>query len=442
MFCTACGTKNGAGSRFCKQCGQRLEEALADSAEAVRPLSEEEQAALLERAYRLFREGELDTASTLCKESLRLRESAPAYSLLGQSYASQGQREQAIQAYERVLQLDPDSISDRVQLDALRAQEAAPVTPHIIFSGRRPSSGNLPRVLALACIGILLLLVGSALALQMRAHTPDNGRRDAVVPAPISQFVPGASAYGSVSSLASKETASQSAAATHSQPAQNTSSAPAYSLYPPIYVYQAPAPRTPPPSRGILRETHAISSAPVRLPSFRQAAPGKGRGEEDRILLPDHTDDKDHIFIQVHAANPDGSQKQASAGGTGENSGYRASVRASQSGASEDAPSEGEVHSQMAIANSLKMKGDYAGAIKVYTQALGAAGDNADASASIYEQLGLCFESRGDKTSAVTNFQKAIDAFNHMIQAGHKVEEARAGIRACNTGIKACNSDG
>ncbi|HLV78641.1 MAG TPA: hypothetical protein VKT32_00125 [Chthonomonadaceae bacterium] len=424
-----------------------MEETVAPT-ESNRTLSQEEQAAaLLERAYRLFQEGETATALTLARESLRLRDNAPAHSLLAQIYASQGEREQAIRAYECVLDLDPDSLTDRLQRDALRAEAAAPspVVPHIILAGRSHTTGNLPRALAFAGVGILLALVGSALALQMHGHAPEIARAASALPPAASQGTAVPDHSASAPSRPGKEAAARPAAPSQAQPTQNASVASLYppAFYPPFYVYPPSAAPAPAPSRHVLRETHAIAPASIRLASARHPSSGNGSGE-DRILLSAAGDDKDHITFHIHEANSQGGSKESSASGRSGDEGYRASIRSAPSGADSgaDAPSLGEIHSQMAFANSLKLKGDFAGAIKVYTQALNAAGDNADANAGIYEQLGLCFESRGDKMSAITNFQKAIDAFNRMIQAGHKVEEARAGLRACNTGIRACNTDG
>src|SRR5262245_48764648 len=125
MFCTACGIKNADDSNFCRQCGHALERPAAHSVseEAFeRALPEEEQVgALLERAYRLRKAGNVPGAIALCEEALRLRpDSTSAHSLLGQLYELEGERDLAVREYERVLQLNPGSIADRVKLDALR----------------------------------------------------------------------------------------------------------------------------------------------------------------------------------------------------------------------------------------------------------------------------------------------------------------------------------
>ena len=96
MFCTACGEKNAANNRFCRQCGHKLEPAAATriSEDAFdRALPDDEQAtALLERAYHLRKTGDLAGAIALCHEVLELKPaSTTAHGLLGQLYEQNGE---------------------------------------------------------------------------------------------------------------------------------------------------------------------------------------------------------------------------------------------------------------------------------------------------------------------------------------------------------------
>src|SRR3954468_21875645 len=87
MFCTDCGAKNVAESNFCRQCGHKLEKTSPKISEEAfdRALPEEEQvSALLERAYRLRKAGDLAAAAALCEDALLLKpDSTSAHSLRG-----------------------------------------------------------------------------------------------------------------------------------------------------------------------------------------------------------------------------------------------------------------------------------------------------------------------------------------------------------------------
>src|SRR5439155_1538329 len=91
MYCTACGAKNAAESNFCRQCGQQLDRTPPKISEEDfdRALPAEEQlSALLDRAYRLRKTGDLATAVALCEEALRLNpDSTSAHSLRGRPAA-------------------------------------------------------------------------------------------------------------------------------------------------------------------------------------------------------------------------------------------------------------------------------------------------------------------------------------------------------------------
>src|SRR5579862_7196131 len=102
MFCTQCGTENGDDSRFCKQCGHKLNAATSPPVGSHAPVETSQDARvkeLLDRAYQARKEGDADQAVMLCREALRLHpDDVMAHALLSQLYEAIGEREMAIRA--------------------------------------------------------------------------------------------------------------------------------------------------------------------------------------------------------------------------------------------------------------------------------------------------------------------------------------------------------
>src|SRR5579871_1098194 len=182
MFCTACGTKNGSDSNYCKQCGQKLEKFVPSKISEEdfdRALPENERVtALLERAYRARKEDNRIEAIRLCEEALLLHpDSTTAHSLLGQLYEQGGEREQAIREYTRVLELNPGSIADRVKLDQLREgailapPHKSPASQVVLMNRPGPSSVSPGARWTASFLGAgALILLGGWLGLQWHAH--------------------------------------------------------------------------------------------------------------------------------------------------------------------------------------------------------------------------------------------------------------------------------
>lgn len=437
MFCTACGTKNGPDSNYCKQCGHRLEKPTQKISETdfARALPEDEQVnALLERAYQLRKEGDLGAAIGLCREAAQLRpESTSAHSLLGRLYERQGDRMLALQEYERVLELNPGSIADRVKLDELRGdgiptEHANGVHPHIVIAERGPNATPARRGLALALVTALFLLMGGALALQLQTKTRPSGPPNTRLASAVNTGVP-APVH---SAAGSKE------GATTAQSSTATGGISFINPYPPIYFTSPPQPaktvyvrQSPPPT----------TPATVHPNASRLPANVSSKESGDRVVLGES--DKagasgDEVTIQV-PNGPTGKGGSNDPGiiaemhmGTDKNPNAKGSDSSAPSSAT-----SGQAHSQIAIGNQNKLSGNYTQAIKAYQMALDNGSDDADR-AYCYQAIGQCFQYKGDKASAVNNYTKAIDLYNGMKTAKQKVEEANSGIRSCQAGIKAC----
>jgi tetratricopeptide (TPR) repeat protein len=419
-----------ADSNYCKQCGHKLEQTASvkiSEEDYDRALPEEEQvSALLERAYRLRAEGDIGGAVALCEEILVLRpNSTSAHSLLGQLYEQSGRHAQAIQELETVLRLNPGSIADRVKLDELRnggkPADRQSVPPRVMLL-EGPHGGDSLLRLLVAGVVIVALALGGAYAVASHA------RPDATASA----------GHGSLSALPPSTVPQTSKAAdspvTSNNPAtvaSNSSGAPSYGFFPP-YLY--PAPSAPP--AIVIRENSPSQRADAPASSKRQAS---GRPTKQAAA----TEDGNHVMLGGDGGSEDTGPyiiqiSKPPASQTSHNPPPDKNVVIIQppsgnNSASGDHPATAEARGAMAMALDLYQKHNYAQAINTYTKALPGAGDD---KAVVYQQMARCYQKLGDKNSANTNYQSAINEYQRLVDAKRNVDSAQIGIRICQSGIK------
>jgi tetratricopeptide (TPR) repeat protein len=440
MFCTSCGTKNAADSKFCKQCGHELEKTTGSRVREEdfdRALPEDEQInALLERAYRARKAGDTAHAIVLCQEALQLRpDSTTAHSLLGQLYESIGEHDLAIRAYERVLQLNPGSIADRVKLDELRggdlpALRGAPA-PHIVLTQDRPRQ-SVNQLMGGIALAIILLLVGASVGLAWRVHSALTGGTNSATTNGTRTTSTGPAGQNNTISNNVRDGASPANATADKQNLASTqapvTTASAYNPFPwnmpPTIIYQQEPIRTiqtQPPSSA----DHGTGLAPVRMSNAKPGNSGNGGG---RVFLQEEQSDGATTVIPV---GPQDTQKAAGPG--------RIDVYVNPKGSA--TPDRGQAagydaRSHIAAGDDYKSTQEWDKAIQAYSLALPTAGDEV---ASVYQQIALCYQRKGDKTSAITNYHTSIKEFQKLIDAGKQVELAQEGINTCEKAIKACN---
>jgi tetratricopeptide (TPR) repeat protein len=477
MFCTACGTRNADVSNFCKQCGHNLERtdsnSRSDAASGPALLPEAQVVALLERAYRLRKSGELPAAVQLCEEALRLNpESTSVHSLLGQIHEQMGNRDAAIQEYERVLQLNPGSIADRLKLDELRADGLpAPLHPRsapAVLMAKRSSPGPNPsgrQMLGIAGVGGALMLLGGLLAIQFRAHQEQNpsglSRQTTGVGATNPQSdarltggaAPGTGVASNPGTPVGAGTASPNAVVSNANvgspglPANATFTG--YQQgYPPPPVYNNNTPPTrvvyttaPPATGGGSRRSGTLPNM-----SNMRVQP-VGDGSEERIHLAEGSGGQYSINIKPggdsELTSPIKSSATSKKGIPNEGSAIPGKIKVHSNGGgngevSAPPPSSTEAQSLIMIASDKFKTGDYEAAIKSYNRALPGAGSQ---TAYVYQQMGICFQRIKNKTRAIENFNTAIREYQKLEQANQQVDLAHAGIKVCENGIKLCNAE-
>lgn len=155
MTCTHCKTNNTLDSLFCKSCGREI-------SEQMRELARDENMKLLSRGYELLSLGRNEEAELIAKSVIEIDPNAAgAYSLLGMFYEREGEMVLALEAYERVVELNPDSALDKIKVTQVRnvitrlAQEPAPV------NRKRALVGAACAILVVACTGAAIAIANS-----------------------------------------------------------------------------------------------------------------------------------------------------------------------------------------------------------------------------------------------------------------------------------------
>ncbi|HEX5324115.1 MAG TPA: tetratricopeptide repeat protein, partial [Capsulimonadaceae bacterium] len=126
IFCTQCGTPNTRDSKFCKECGESLVTTYAPKISSdpfvQAGLGRDDQVQrLLDMAFWHNEAGNIGAALLACQAALALNDrSVTAWSLMGCLYEKKGDLDKAIEAFEVVTALNPDSMADAQKLEALR----------------------------------------------------------------------------------------------------------------------------------------------------------------------------------------------------------------------------------------------------------------------------------------------------------------------------------
>ncbi len=426
MYCTECGAKNTPDSHFCRECGHKFEVIphKISEEEYDRALPEDERvSALLERAYRFRKSGELSAVIALCQEAIAIKpDSAAAHSMLGQIYDTIGDKEKAILEYETIVLMNPGSVADRLKLDQLKGsgsqvvQQQAP--PRAVFVDHTaPNRSFTPAPLLLAGGAFGLVLISAAVGYMLRSSTAENK--------PIS---PG------------KDRTEQRVAQkldNNALPLQPANPVPVTSPgsygQQPIFVYPPIQPQ--PKIVYVPTPGGKVSGIKTDQSGTRVGV----RTANNRVYLPldppdEITPSRDgKITITVPPADL---AKQPKPDPNDANS--RTNIQIS----SPIKPSSGTNSSNVSSAqpflmmgNQLKMQEKYPQAIDAYKKALAVSGDG---SADVNQKIAYCYQLSGKKQSARTYYQSAIDSYRQLEKEGRLTDAGRNGLKASETGMKLC----
>jgi len=420
MFCTQCGAYNTDDSRFCHQCGHRLqpERKMPPLDESVFQLDSPEQQQkiqqLLDEALTHESQGRLHEAALACEGVLVLDPAnTSAHSLLGLIYEKQGDLQKALAEYEKVVALNPDSVADRAKLEEVRRRlHMPPPRPP------REEPNQAPLLIAIFVAVGLFVLGLAAMNYQARPKTsPSPTQTPAVTQSapsaaypPYNWYAPAAPGYAPppVPPMPPLNPDNLSVAPPRERSAEQQGSA--------TRAERTPLPPLPP--------ITVVPSQPATTPSPSNRSQGSTGSQEPSIggsvVMPD-------VALQPGAGGQTPERQPVMEitvrPGTGGNGGVVAPP-----------PPSMESEDLMRVAQQHQLAGRYREAIPLYQKALQGATDKG----FIYQQIGLCYQRLGELDSARNAYQQAIAEYERQIAANQNVERARRGLEAAKQGLAAC----
>ena len=160
MKCKSCGIENEPDAKFCRECGQKLGEAVPPK--SVAPDDRIKIGELIYTAYKHKEAGSIDDAILACQGALALNDgSAPAHALLGSLYELKGDIAAAIYEYEKAVELDPGSTANCRKLESLKSIRVARPLKSSFLGRLENLSPYAPYAAFLAVFVIVVLLLAS-----------------------------------------------------------------------------------------------------------------------------------------------------------------------------------------------------------------------------------------------------------------------------------------
>lgn len=453
MYCHDCNTANTVDSKYCKECGAKINDGYRTMMLSVQDLPVGGNEETLDRLTRLLdmafwhnEAGNVAAAITASEAALAINpNSTTAHSLLGSLYEKKGDDAQAIKHFEAVLTLNPESAADAAKLDQIRRgvhvkAVAPPITHQLVppvlvklgptlrqkwagladMGAGRPALQRQPLYAAGAVTaGVLLLglLVARPWASAETVTPPVSPPPPAVgvdrsafssgaipsptvnAPAPPLVLTPAPSTGGS--SYPAPMLTVRDPFAGRAPTAAPPAASPSWAL-PPVPSHSASrrrrqAGRDLPPLR--LTALPAVSSdgglapAPVTVPS------GVGVPSASFASIPQHT-----VVVGSVAGFAPAEMQQA------------------------EPPS----HIRITVHQVKDADGGESSAPSGDGQSDGAA------KAASYQESALSLQQGGEFKQARLAYQRAIRAYEAQIGSGQDVETAQRGLAACQTGLQIC----
>ena len=460
MHCHDCNTANTVDSKYCKECGAKINEGYRTMMLSVQDLPLGQDEATLERLTRLLdmafwhnEAGNIAAAVTASEAALAINpNSTTAHSLLGSLYEKKGDDAQAINHFEAVLALNPESAADAAKLDQIRrgvhVKAAAPPITHqlvppvlvrlgptlrqkwaeVAESNRQQDGergGSLQRRPLYAAGGVAggVLLVGLLLAqpwANMQVGTP---QAKAAAPAPMVDR----SALAGAAGLTAQVAAPPPPLILTPAPSSGGASYPA----PPIVAHDPFAGRVPtasPPDAA--SPAWSLPPVPSRAAARRRQQAGRGLPPLHLAALP--LISSEGSLAPAPVTLPPGiTGPLASLASIPQHTVVVGSLagRAGDQAATSEAPS----HIRITVHQT-----NDADSGDAPIASSGGDGDGSSVKAASYQDNALSLQQGGDFRQARLAYQRAIRAYEAQIASGQDVETAQRGLAACQTGLQIC----
>lgn len=442
MICSACGVVNSADSKFCKECGRQMGADSFPTFIPTRTVAEappEERDAhvrrLLEMAFWHSDAGNDGAALKAAQSALSLDpQCVSALSLLGCIYERTGEPEQAIEAFERIVEINPASTADVDKLDALRRgihMHAVPQPPSyrwippamVGFVTRYPSApmvAGLAGAFVVVFLGLLVMLpIMHGVSNQKLAQGVDTSRYAAAASImPSLSPAPAAAAHTAGPNVWTVGQPPQNEAAGSIAYAPRTEGDPFANVRADMNrvrmddaggAARGGMPGPLPPVPGNAPVPSALSIRPISDSPAQNAV--------DTGSIPDHVVDVPATSApttpatQPASSAPDPAPQPASSDPAPPASYIRITF---------DGPAHGDV------------PGDAPGAARA-----GSIGEDQGGS---YQQQAISLQNKGQYRDAEAAYRSAIEAYRADLSAGRNTDFAHRGIDACETGIQICRA--
>lgn len=485
FFCDDCGTRNTPDSKYCKECGAPIHvayqtQALTEYDRIDDPTDQERLTQFLDMAFWHNEAGNLDAAVRACNAALAINpNSTTAHSLLGSLYERQGNDAQAIEHFEQVLALNPDSPADRLKLVQLQeGLHIPPVRPSPVYRWLPPVLGTAPfselaqswrerwaelrsteraplapknPSLVVACAAALAVLTGAMFLLRPAApHQTATSTVAAVVPAKRSAFGSAAAPVPYVSNPLPAPVVLPSLPGTplNTRPsaiAAVPSHDPFSGTVPTQLTGSAMRVGAPHPVRSEGQSLAAGRLHPLP-PLIAVPAAGSGPLPPASVSVPPalqasaapasqaafapNADFARHTVVVTHLGD-------ASAPADGESmSGGLSNGGASDQSSETAGPSRVQITVDPSPdSNSSTSAGSNSGSVP------SSAASGSSASGEGFQQSAFTLQQQGDYQHAAAAYTQAIHAFQTQIAAGEDRTAAKRGLQACQTGLQICQQN-
>lgn len=414
VICPECQTKNSVDSQFCKACGVAIPRDASSEAQAKLD-------ALVSEGYAALHDGRTEEAFLIAQNVLEeAPENIRALSLKGMALERHGKIPEALETFEKVVALNPDSALDKIKVQQLRNALTAQT-----LQAPAPNKGRAG--LAAAAATLLVISIGVAGAIYANqsstASTPEVAKN-------LTETNPGATAFNNAGAT---NLNFSNPAGTQQTPQNPQGNQPAAGTggQQPTQGGIRDLPGRPQPSGG--RTLPDVNGgglegqiAPVQ-PSGLQINPQPSNPPQQNQNPP-----REEIDPSVDGGNRGNTNAQPR-----ENPGMidiQVSRPNPTNGGSREAdPQSGNgLEALMRTAREQYMLGKFADAARTYERALAAGGD----SAMVNQRLGQCYKNLGRNSDAIQAFKRAQAAIESRMSRGGDTSRLQAQLEAVKQELK------
>lgn len=401
IVCTHCQAKNSIDSAFCKSCGREV-------VEADREVARQANAKLIAEGYTLLAEGRTEEAELVARACIEADDKAAgAYSLLGMCYERADDIVAALDCYEKVVDLNPESALDKIKVTQLRNVLHRRVEAEPEPNRKVALAGALACVILVGAIGAITAVLTRPTEAKALAKTQqpnlvaDNSQGFGQIPNQIKdvpqgeQYNPQVDPNSQAQGQPQNQAGSQNAGNTYQGNRSTTN-------FPPI--------RTNPGGTGQLSNVDPnaeqntdpgagfVPAVPDLNIERREEPKPQNPPTGNQTQAPNPDDPKPENQKPIQASKPNGSIQITP-------SGNKAKTNGAGGASIEDDPKTSGNGLQVLVrtANQQFITGNFDGAARSYEQARRNGGDNG----SISKKLAQCYERLGKKGEAIQEYRAA-----------------------------------